>query len=132
MVEYGHARSPAELTTPDDPWTVFSVSERRACVGLGTFAGKLAAKRAVVALLDLAVTADNLRSVEVLPDRDWCLLGAGHMRGQHPPMVRLHPDVPLAGQDLGLGVSITHCSGIALAVAAVPAELSGHASRPGW
>ncbi|MFI0424807.1 phosphopantetheinyl transferase [Spongiactinospora sp. 9N601] len=87
------------------------------------WAGRLAAKHAVLRLLDVAPTAEHLRGAEVLPrPAANCRRDAGCAHG-HPPAVRLVGDLAKLAAEREIRISISHTGDRALAVALISARL---------
>lgn len=105
---------------------VYTRSERlRSGAGrtLQHWAGRLAAKHAVLRLLDVAPTAGHLRGTEVLPrPAATCRRDAGCAHG-HPPAVRLGGELARLAGGRQIRISISHTGDRALAVALVSARL---------
>lgn len=128
-VRFGPGTSAAELLAPANPGTAFTAAERRrSSVGTSVrhWAGRLAAKRAVLRLLDLEQTEDALASVEILPRPAVTCRRSADCRHGHPPSATLSGRVSRHAHRAGLTaieVSITHEKGVAAAVAfALPKE----------
>ncbi|MFD1149150.1 holo-ACP synthase [Saccharothrix hoggarensis] len=121
--------APRQLVWPMRLEEVYSREERlRSAAGrtLQHWAGRLAAKYAVLSLLGLPATARHLGRVEVLPQPSaMCARTTACMHG-HPPGVRLldglseDADTGAGGR---IGVSISHTADLAFAVALVSARL---------
>ncbi|WP_447001771.1 phosphopantetheinyl transferase [Saccharothrix isguenensis] len=121
--------APRQLVWPMRLEEVYSREERlRSAAGrtLQHWAGRLAAKYAVLSLLGLPATAQHLGRVEVLPQPSaMCARTTACMHG-HPPGVRLldglseDADTVAGGR---IGVSISHTADLAFAVALVSARL---------
>ncbi|WP_049575308.1 phosphopantetheinyl transferase [Nonomuraea sp. SBT364] len=125
----GHAghRSPGELVGGMPLEVVYTRAERLRSGGrtLQRWAGRLAAKRAVLRLLGLPADAECLGQVEILPlPTPACQAGPACLDG-HPPAVRLHGDLrSLAGTGDGwIRVSVSHTDVRALALAVRTARL---------
>ncbi|KID30438.1 4'-phosphopantetheinyl transferase [Prauserella rugosa] len=120
-VPFDDVRGPVELVAPMPVEHVFTRAERLRS-GRGRtvqhWAGRLAAKYAVLRLLGVPVGEQALGAVEVLPrPSPMCRRTAACAHG-HPPAVRLTGvlrDRVAPGRRVG--VSISHGSGIAVAVA---------------
>lgn len=113
MVRYGPA------AVPPDPAELFSDGELTDLIGnpaAASWAGKLAAKVAVGAVLRLA--EPRLPEIEILPDRRGCPAGPA-CRGRHRPAVGLSGAARDALAALGtrIELSISHESTAAVAVA---------------
>jgi holo-[acyl-carrier protein] synthase len=116
---------PAQLVAPMPLDTVYTRAERlRSGEGrtLQHWAGRLAAKHAVLRLLGVAPTPESLRGVEVLPRPSaMCARGAACRHG-HPPEVHLR--APLSTDaDTRIRVSVSHTADLAVAVALTAATL---------
>lgn len=119
--------SPWQLVDPMPLETVFTRAERlRSGAGrtLQHWAGRLAAKYAVLRLLDVPATARHLGAVEVLPrPTPLCSRTAACLHG-HPPGVRLSGALGTReGPDTRIRVSVSHTADLAFAVALVSARL---------
>ncbi|MEQ3550189.1 phosphopantetheinyl transferase [Pseudonocardia nematodicida] len=119
VVPYGGLTDPAALVAPMPVNGVFSRSERlRSGAGrtLQHWAGRLAAKRAVLRALGVEPGVTALGAVEVLPrPTPTCARDTACGHG-HPPGVTLHP--PLTGDPAStVRVSISHTDDLAVAVA---------------
>jgi holo-[acyl-carrier protein] synthase len=130
MVVHGGHRSPAELLAPSPLGEVFTPAEMRLCGsvrGLTRWAGRLAAKRAVVAAA--GAPPWPLRDVELLVERSACY--APHRCAQgHPPLVRLHGDAAGWWPDgVVVDVSISHTRRAAVAVALASGENGREVAR---
>ncbi|APU13227.1 MULTISPECIES: hypothetical protein [Actinoalloteichus] len=108
---------------------VFTRAERlRSGAGrtLEHWAGRLAAKYAVLRLLAVAETAEHLGQAEVLPQPSpMCAATAACLHG-HPPRVRLSGDLARRAAERGgeqIRVSISHTRDTALSVAIASAPL---------
>jgi holo-[acyl-carrier protein] synthase len=128
-VRFDPSTSAAELLAPASPGTAFTADERRrSTVGASVqhWAGRLAAKRAVLRLLDLEQTEDALASVEILPKPAVTCRHSAECRHGHPPAATLSGRVGRHARRAGLTaieVSISHEQGVAAAVAfALPKE----------
>ncbi|MFI7679281.1 phosphopantetheinyl transferase [Actinophytocola sp. NPDC049390] len=107
--------------------TVFTRAERLRSGGgrtLQHWAGRLAAKYAVLQLLDVPADAPALGAVEVLPEvTSLCARNAACLHG-HPPGVRLGAELAgRAGDDTRVRVSVSHNADLAVAVALASARL---------
>jgi holo-[acyl-carrier protein] synthase len=122
FVPYGDIHSLDDLVAPARPDDVFTAAERRHCAAsssLARWAGRLAAKRAVLQCLGLSPDTDH-RDVEVVPGPHegqalphLCALG-------HRPVAHLHGAAADACGVLGLSgvdLSISHDGGLAVALA---------------
>ncbi|ONI90734.1 phosphopantetheinyl transferase [Saccharothrix sp. ALI-22-I] len=126
-VAFGGLTAPWQLVDPMPLEVVFTRAERlRSGAGrtLQHWAGRLAAKYAVLRLLDEPVTPEHLGAVEVLPlPAPLCGRTAACLHG-HPPGVRL--DGALDGREAPgarIRVSVSHTSDLAFAVALTSARL---------
>ncbi len=126
VVDFGGSSSVEALVAPYCPEAVFTPAERRYCArggrALDHWAGRMAAKRSVLALLCVEETEDSLGGVEVGvgPHEGTCrpeLCDRGHR-----PVVDLVPELRSHAAGQGIGVSISHAAGRAVAVAAQPGE----------
>ncbi len=122
-VRFGPGTTVAALLAPARPEATFTAAERRrSAVGASVqhWAGRLAAKRAVLRLLQLEQTEDALASVEILPrPAATCRRCAGCRHG-HPPAATLSGPAGRRADRASLRsieVSITHERGVAVAVA---------------
>ncbi|MBB5802527.1 phosphopantetheinyl transferase (holo-ACP synthase) [Saccharothrix ecbatanensis] len=124
--------APRQLVWPMRLEDVYSREERlRSAAGrtLQHWAGRLAAKYAVLSLLGLPATALHLGRVEVLPQPSAMCARTTACTHGHPPCVRLLdglPKDPDTADTLGggrIGVSISHTADLAFAVALVSARL---------
>ncbi|MGX7825649.1 phosphopantetheinyl transferase [Actinokineospora sp. 24-640] len=117
---------PAELVAPMALEAVYTRAERvRSGEGrtLQHWAGRLAAKHAVLRLLGVAATPESLAGVEVLPRPSaMCARGAACLHG-HPPEVHLR--APLRADDVRtrIRISVSHTADLAVAVALTAATL---------
>jgi holo-[acyl-carrier protein] synthase len=126
-VSFRDLTAPWQLVDPMPLETVFTRAERlRSGAGrtLQHWAGRLAAKYAVLRLLDVPATADHLGAVEILPrPTPLCHRTAACLHG-HPPGVRLSGGLgPCESQDARIRVSVSHTADLAFAVALVSAWL---------
>jgi holo-[acyl-carrier protein] synthase len=108
---------------------VFTAREREHGLRAGspaTWAGRLAAKAAVLAVLGLPVPADPVppdaglpwAAVEILPGVHGLCSGSGRCGRSHRPAVTLHePAAALLGAGERLAVSISHSAATALGLA---------------
>ncbi|AOS61969.1 holo-ACP synthase [Actinoalloteichus hymeniacidonis] len=122
----------AGLSTPDTPPAldeVFTRAERlRSGAGrtLQHWAGRLAAKHAVLRLLAVEESAEHLGQVEVLPQPSpMCAANTACLHG-HPPGVRFGGDLARRVAERGdeqIRVSISHTQDTALSVAIASARL---------
>ncbi|GAA1307775.1 phosphopantetheinyl transferase [Saccharothrix xinjiangensis] len=131
-VAFGGLTAPWQLVDPMPLEAVFTRAERlRSGAGrtLQHWAGRLAAKHAVLRLLGEPATPANLGAVEVLPrPTPLCHRTAACLHG-HPPGVRLTG--VLGGREAGGGeaggarirVSVSHTADLAFAVALSSARL---------
>ncbi|MFB9534244.1 phosphopantetheinyl transferase [Nonomuraea roseola] len=129
----GHAglTSPRELVGDMPLEVVYTRAERLRSAGgrtLQHWAGRLAAKRAVLRLLGLPPTPERLGQVEILPLPTTACRASSACLDGHPPAVRLHGDLAAlpscpagpAAPDGGAGwirVSISHTDVRAMALA---------------
>lgn len=126
-VAFGGLTAPWQLVDPMPLEAVFTRAERlRSGAGrtLQHWAGRLAAKHAVLRLLEEPATPANLGAVEVLPrPTPLCHRTAACLHG-HPPAVRLTG--ALDGREAGgtrIRVSVSHTADLAFAVALSAARL---------
>ncbi|WP_245651687.1 phosphopantetheinyl transferase [Streptosporangium amethystogenes] len=127
MVSFAGLSRPKELLGEMRLEQVYTRPERlRSGTGrtLQHWAGRLAAKRAVLRLLDVAETAERLGQAEVLPrPTPLCSRSAVCLHG-HPPGVRLSGALAdAAGDRERIRISISHTAACALAVALLSARL---------
>ncbi|GAA3444545.1 phosphopantetheinyl transferase [Planomonospora venezuelensis] len=116
---------------------VFTPAERVRSAGgrtLQHWAGRLAAKRAVLRLLGVPPTAERLGQVEVLPEPTPACRGDAACLDGHPPAVRLTGRLAgLDGPGGRIRVSLSHTAQRALAVALragrLPEDAAGSAVR---
>ncbi|KOV86305.1 phosphopantetheinyl transferase [Nocardia sp. NRRL S-836] len=127
-IAFGALTAPWQLVEPMPLEVVFTRAERlRSGAGrtLQHWAGRLAAKYAVLRLLDEPVTAEHLGAVEVLPlPAPLCGRTAACLHG-HPPGVRLTG--ALDGREAPgtrVRVSVSHTADLAFAVAVTAARLA--------
>ncbi|MGW5050514.1 phosphopantetheinyl transferase [Actinokineospora sp. NPDC004072] len=117
VVAFGGLSAPEELVAPMALDTVYSRAERlRSTEGrtLQHWAGRLAAKHAVLRLLGVPVSEESLGGVEVLPQPSpMCSRSAACLHG-HPPEVRLRSPLTATGS---IRVSVSHTADLAVAVA---------------
>lgn len=107
------------------PDQVFTPAERRRGAerpGLASWAGRLAAKQAVLGLLD---AGGRWTEVEVLPAATGLCADPEHCTGSHPPRVVLRGGLAdrLAPEE-AVAVSISHAGGVAVALAVRMASAS--------
>ncbi|WP_033438563.1 4'-phosphopantetheinyl transferase [Saccharothrix sp. NRRL B-16314] len=126
-VAFRDLTAPWQLVEPMPLETVFTRAERlRSGAGrtLQHWAGRLAAKYAVLRLLDVPETAETLGAVEILPrPTPLCSRTAACLHG-HPPGVRLSGDLSVhEAPDTRIRVSVSHTADLAFAVALVSAWL---------
>jgi phosphopantetheinyl transferase (holo-ACP synthase) len=127
VVAFRDLTAPWQLVEPMPLDTVFTRAERlRSGAGrtLQHWAGRLAAKYAVLRLLNVPETAESLGAVEILP-RPTALCGrtAACLHG-HPPGVRLFGELGAhEAPDTRIRVSVSHTADLAFAVALVSAWL---------
>ncbi len=119
--------APEQLVAPMRLDSVYTREERlRSRTGrtLQHWAGRLAAKRAVLRLLGTPVTAEWLGRVEVLPQPSaMCERSSACLHG-HPPRVSLRgPLGAHARTETRIRVSISHTADLAVAVATTTALL---------
>lgn len=122
VVDYGRSATPADLVAPHDLAVVFTADERRHCVqggrSLHHWAGRLAAKRAVLAVLDIAESGRALRAAEIVPGPHERATVEPHLcRLGHRPTVHLDARVIPTAETVEL--SISHTDGVAVAIAVV-------------
>ncbi|MEU9835641.1 phosphopantetheinyl transferase [Streptosporangium sp. NPDC048047] len=121
VVGYEGFTRPHELVGAMPLEEVFTPAERvRSADGrtLQHWAGRLAAKHAVLRLLGMRPTAERLGQVEVLPVPTPACRGDAACRDMHPPSVRLTGRLAgLDGPGTRIRVSLSHTSRRALAVA---------------
>lgn len=125
VVSFRGLTAPEDLVAPMTVDTVYTRAERlRSSEGrtLQHWAGRLAAKHAVLRLLGVPATAESLGGVEVLPRPSaLCARNAACLHG-HPPEVHLHP--PLRGTTATrIRISVSHTADLAVAVALTAADL---------
>ncbi|GGS16459.1 phosphopantetheinyl transferase [Actinokineospora fastidiosa] len=117
VVAFRGLSAPEELVAPMALDSVYTRAERlRSGEGrtLQHWAGRLAAKHAVLRLLGVPVSEESLGGVEVLPRPSaMCARSAACLHG-HPPEVRLRS--PLSA-DRPIRVSVSHTADLAVAVA---------------
>jgi holo-[acyl-carrier protein] synthase len=133
VVGYAGLTRPQELVGAMPLEEVFTPAERVRSAGgrtLQHWAGRLAAKQAVLRLLGVPSTAERLGQVEVLPQpTPACRGDAGCLDG-HPPAVRLTGRLAgLDGPGMSIRVSLSHTSQRALAVALRAARLPEDSAR---
>ncbi|MFI9008205.1 phosphopantetheinyl transferase [Actinosynnema sp. NPDC053489] len=126
-VAFGGLTAPWQLVEPMPLEVVFTRAERlRSGAGrtVRHWAGRLAAKHAVLRLLGEAVTPEHLGAVEVLPrPTPLCERTTACLHG-HPPGVRLTG--ALGDREAGgtrIRVSVSHTADLAFAVALAAARL---------
>lgn len=129
VVAFPSAGSVADLLRGGPPGRVFTARERRHGLrhgSLATWAGRLAAKAAVLDLLGVPMPSDPVpppegppwTAVEILPDRHGLCAAPEACARPHRPVVTLHePVAALLGAHGCLVVSISHSEGTALALA---------------
>ncbi|MFC7612588.1 hypothetical protein ACFQV2_01895 [Actinokineospora soli] len=104
VVSFRGLSAPEDLVAPMSVDTVYTRAERlRSSEGrtLQHWAGRLAAKHAVLRLLGVPATAESLGGVEVLPRPSaLCARNAACLHG-HPPEVRLHDPLRAAAAASG-------------------------------
>ncbi|WP_062432631.1 hypothetical protein [Herbidospora daliensis] len=125
MVAFAGLTRPQDLLDGMRIEDVYTPAERlRSGAGrsLQHWAGRLAAKRAVLRLLDVPPTAEHLAQVEVLPRPTPACARTAACNDGHPPFVRLGPDLA-ARIDQRIRLSLSHTSGRALAMAVASAGL---------
>lgn len=122
LVRYGPRDGIEEIIAPREVKETFSAHERRLCrarARVDSWAGRFAAKLAVLRALELDERDVRLSEMEIVP-RPWracrdpirCRMG-------HPPAVRLSPRLEsITSSGFGVAVSISHDRGCALATAA--------------
>ena len=121
--------SVADLLCRVPPNRVFTAGERQCGLSGGspaTWAGRLAAKAAVLTVLGVPVPANPLPSaeelpwtdVEIPPDAPGLCAAPGTCRLSHRPVAMLHePAAALLSTGECLAISISHSAGTALALA---------------
>ncbi|WP_196449606.1 phosphopantetheinyl transferase [Planomonospora sp. ID82291] len=133
VVGYAGLARPQDLVGAMPLEEVFTPAERvRSADGrtLQHWAGRLAAKRAVLRLLGVPPTAGRLGQVEVLPEPTPACRGDAACLDGHPPAVRLTGRLAgLDGPGGRIRVSLSHTARYALAVALRAARLPGEAGR---
>lgn len=123
MIDFGGFHTPEQMLGRMDPDRVFTRVETlrsRQGVTLQHWAGRLAAKHAVLRLLGLPVTEEWLFQAEVVPSPSSLCRSDHRCLHGHPPRVVLGPDLELAVMADGCDavvVSITHSDTTSLAVA---------------
>jgi holo-[acyl-carrier protein] synthase len=128
-VRFGGLTRPQQLIDGMDLHEVFTRGERiRSGAGrsIQHWAGRLAAKRAVLDLLGVTADAVHLGQVEVLPRPTALCDRSARCRHGHPPAVRLHSALIERVRHRGIEqirLSITHAADTALAVALVGPRL---------
>jgi holo-[acyl-carrier protein] synthase len=127
VVGFAGLTAPQQLLGDLPVERVFTRAERlRSGAGrtLQHWAGRLAAKYAVLRLLDVPIDAETLGAVEVLPEpTPQCAHSAACLHG-HPPSVRLGgPLAVLADADTRIRVSVSHTAELAFAMALTSARL---------
>lgn len=131
-VGYAGLTRPVELLGGMRVADVYTCAERvRSTAGtLAHWAGRLAAKRAVLRLLGLPPTAAHLGQVEILPRPAPACRGDAACLDGHPPAVHLSGDpATRADPRRRIRVSISHTRDQALAVALSSAPLPEDAQR---
>ena len=130
MVRFGGLSHPRQLVDGMDLCEVYTRGERiRSGAGrtLQHWAGRLAAKRAVLDLLSVPASAAHLSQAEVLPrPTALCRRPTGCRHGGHPPGVRLYGALTDHARHHGIDqirLSVTHTADTALAVALVGPRL---------
>lgn len=128
-VPFDGVRGPAALVAPMPVERVFTRAERLHS-GKGRtlqhWAGRLAAKYAVLQLLTVQADERSLGEVEILPrPSPICGRGAACLNG-HPPAVQLRGTLwTRVRPERRVGVSISHAASLAVAVALESARLPG-------
>lgn len=127
VVAFRGLTAPWQLVDPMPLEAVFTRAERlRSGAGrtLQHWAGRLAAKYAVLRLLDVPATAKWLGAVEILPQpTPQCGRTAACLHG-HPPGVRLSGALGAhEGADTRIRVSVSHTADLAFAAALRSARL---------
>lgn len=123
MIDFGGMSTPEQMLGRMDPDRVFTRGERlrsRQGVTLQHWAGRLAAKQAVLRLIGVPVTEEWLYQAEVVPAPSPLCRSDHRCLHGHPPRVVLGPDLELAAMSEGceaVTVSITHSDSTSLAVA---------------
>ncbi|MBF8186916.1 phosphopantetheinyl transferase [Nonomuraea sp. K274] len=130
-VDYGSAGAPADLVRPAPLEAVFTRLERLrsgAGASLASWAGRLAAKHAVIEALGYDRAPGPLSEVEILPATPpGCRRGQACPHG-HPPAVRFGGKLAERAAGAGIAriqVSVSHTSHVALAVALVTRTPNG-------
>lgn len=129
--------SVADLLSGVPPNRVFTARERQEGLrgtSLATWAGRLAAKTAILTVLGAPVPANPLPlseelpwgDVEILPDSHGLCAPSGTCRWSHRPVATLRePVAALLGIGEGLAVSISHSAVTALALAVRITDTAG-------
>ncbi|GIH96819.1 hypothetical protein ACFFMN_15015 [Planobispora siamensis] len=133
VVGYAGLARPQELVGAMSLEEVFTPAERVRSAGgrtLQHWAGRLAAKRAVLRLLGVPPTAERLGQVEVLPEPTPVCRGDAACLTGHPPAVRLTGRLAGLGGSGSIRVSLSHTAQRALAVALRTARLPEDAAHP--
>lgn len=126
MVPFTGVRRPDELVDPMPVERVFTRAERMRS-GTGStvehWAGRLAAKYAVLRVLGTDASAERLGEVEILPrPTGMCRRDTACLHG-HPPAVHLSEPLRRLCPNRRVRVSISHAAGLAVAVALASAAL---------
>ncbi|MDG4765626.1 hypothetical protein O7632_16190 [Solwaraspora sp. WMMD406] len=130
VVDFGGLTRPQQLIDGMDLHEVYTRGERirsGAGRGLRHWAGRLAAKRAVLDVLGVTAGAAHLGQAEVLPRPTALCDRSARCQHGHPPAVRLHGMLADRARRRGIEqirLSITHTADTALAVALVGPRLS--------
>jgi len=117
-VEIHRARTVDDLISPvavDDVFTAREQRFARAGRGFESWAGRLAAKRAVASVLERTVDGTRLVDIEIVPSHVHCPTKGACSRG-HPPDVVLHGRTGIRHPS-GSVVTISHAPELAIAVA---------------
>lgn len=137
MVEHGGVRSLEIMLGSMEPGRVFTRGERiRSGRGrtLQHWAGRLAAKQAVIRLIGVPATEEWMHQAEVAPAPTPLCRGDHRCFHGHPPALIMGPDLEIEAALAGVrdvALSITHTDTTALAVAV--AELRAPAlTGEGW
>ncbi|MEV6032049.1 phosphopantetheinyl transferase [Nonomuraea sp. NPDC052116] len=122
-VAFAGIRDPAELVRPAALESVFTRRERlrsKAGTALESWAGRLAAKRAVVGALGYDSPPGPLTEVEILPRPSPACRRSHECAHGHPPAVTLAGTLARrAARARSIQVSVSHTSDIAVAIALV-------------
>lgn len=130
IVHFGGLSCPQQLIGGMDLHEVYTRAERirsGAGRGLRHWAGRLAAKRAVLDLLGVAADAAALGRAEVLPRPTALCDRSARCQHGHPPAVRLRGALADRARQRGIDqirLSVTHTADTALAVALIGPRLA--------